>query len=73
MARPEATESPTVLEEPLYAYTLGLAASFGISHIAPVHAFFTRTSPRVYPLVNVCLPFGRCLFLLAIVERLATR
>ena len=60
-------------EEPLYAYTLGLAASFGISHIAPVHAFFTRNSPRVYPLVNVCLPFGRCLFLLAIIERLDDR
>jgi len=64
-------EKPRKWDTVLLAYVGGLAASFGISHISVINDTLTRVSPRIYPYFNVILPCGRCLFLLAIVERLS--
>ena len=50
-------------------YALGLASSFGISHIDAIHLRLTRWAPVTYPYFNVVLPCGRALFLLAILQR----
>ena len=56
-------------EKAIAGYFVGLGASFGISHIAPLHNFFTANFPRTYPTVNILLPCGRAVFLLLILER----
>ena len=53
----------------LAAYCVGLAASFGISHIGAIHTRLERHFPRTYPSLNVILPCGRAIFLLLILER----
>mgnify|MGYP001238809182 CR=1 FL=1 len=74
-------EEPTRAPEPwalsnklddavLGGYALGLLSCFAISHIEPLHATLLKRFPSTYPLLNVVLPFGRCVFALAIVERL---
>jgi hypothetical protein len=67
---PEPLRSPPPKDYELALYTAGLAASFGISHTSVINDNLTRLSPRVYPYFNVILPFGRCVFLLAIIEKL---
>jgi len=47
----------------------GLAASFGLSHVAPIHNFLCSNFPRTYPTLNVILPCGRAVFLLLIFAR----
>lgn len=51
------------------AYAFGVAASFGISHIDAIHLRLLRIMPTVYSALNVVLPCGRAIFLLAIVQR----
>jgi len=69
-ALPEPLRPPPTKDAVLLLYAGGLAASFGISHISIINDTLTRLSPRIYPYFNVVLPFGRCVFLLAIIERL---
>jgi hypothetical protein len=57
------------LDHTLTFYVVGLAASFGISHIDAIHTRLLRCFPRTYPSLNVVLPCGRAIFLLAILER----
>eukprot|EP00965_Chrysotila_dentata_P228259 6196506-Pleurochrysis_carterae.AAC.1 len=52
------------------AYAGGLVASFAVSHVDFIHRNAGRLFPRSYPYLNVCLPFGRCVFSLLILERL---
>ena len=70
-----APTAPTDLTADPYlaGYAFGLFWCFGISHITVINDTLTRRSPRVYPYFNVILPFGRCVFALAICERLASR
>lgn len=79
--RPTTREADTRAPEPwalsnklddavLGGYALGLLSCFAISHIEPLHATLSKRFPSTYPLLNVVLPFGRCVFALAIVERL---
>ena len=53
------------------AYMLGLAASFGISHIDAIHLRLLKWTPSLYRMVNSyqVLPCGRALFLLAFLQR----
>ncbi len=51
------------------AYAFGLAASFGISHLDAIHYRLLRWMPSTYSSLNVALPCGRALFLLAILQR----
>ena len=51
------------------AYAFGLAASFGISHLDAIHYRLLRWMPSTYNSLNVVLPCGRALFLLAILQR----
>ena len=53
------------------AYALGLAASFGISHIDAVHLRLLKWTPLLYRTINSyqVLPCGRALFLLALLQR----
>ena len=53
------------------AYILGLAASFGISHLDAIHLRLLKWTPSFYRFVNSyqVLPCGRALFLLAFLQR----
>ena len=53
------------------AYILGLAASFGISHLDAIHLRLLKWMPSFYRFVNSyqVLPCGRALFLLAFLQR----
>lgn len=53
------------------AYALGLAASFGISHLDSVHLRLLKYTPSMYRMINSyqVLPCGRALFLLAFLQR----
>ena len=56
--------------DPLMAgYAFGCAASFGISHIDAIHTRLLRIMPTAYSALNVLLPCGRAIFLLAFVQR----
>jgi len=63
------TANPLHSDPVVRGYAVGLAASFGISHVTPVHNFLTVRFPRTYPYLNVVLPCGRAIFLLLILER----
>lgn len=53
----------------LAAYAFGVAACFGISHLDAIHLRLLRWIPSTYGRINVVLPFGRALFLLAFLQR----
>ena len=57
------------LDGMLGVYAAGCAACFGISHIGAIHNGLLRWVPRVYSKLNVVLPVGRALFLLAFLQR----
>ena len=60
------------VDRTLLGYTVGLAASFLISHVDFIHQNLLKHAPRTYPTLNVVLPCGRAIFLLLILERGAT-
>lgn len=51
------------------AYVFGVAGSFGISHIDAIHTRLLRIMPTAYSALNVVLPCGRAIFLLAFLQR----
>ena len=59
------------VDSTLACYAVGLAASFGISHVDLIHNNLSRYFPKTYPTLNVILPCGRALFGLGILARAA--